>query len=78
MKGTDYSVKDANDSVFGEYLTLFYKDKEELCEDLNTYDFAENMEFVGGYSYFEAGRIYLCINVNHNLGDYIEVLIDNQ
>ena len=77
LKGKNYSVKDAEDSVFGEYLTLFYKDTKELCEDLNTYDFGESMEYVPGYSYFEAGRIYLCVNVNHSLGDYIEILIDN-
>ena len=77
LKGKDYSVKNAEDSVFREYLTLFYKNKEELCEDLNTYDFGESMEYVPGYSYFEAGRIYLCVNVNHSLGDYIEILIDN-
>ena len=77
LQGKKYSVKDAEDSVFREYLTLFYKNKDDLCEDLNMYDFAENMEYVPGYSYFEAGRIYLCVNVNHNLGDYIEILIDN-
>ena len=77
MAGKRYSVKNADNSVFREYLNLFYKDKDSIRDDLNNYDFGENMGFVRGYSYFESGSVYLCVNVNHNLGDYIEVLIDN-
>ncbi|MBE5934206.1 MAG: DUF4163 domain-containing protein [Lachnospiraceae bacterium] len=77
LKGNNYSVKDAQDSVFREYLTLFYKNTKQLCEDLNTYDFGENMEYVPGYSYIESGKTYICVNVNHSLGDYIEILVDN-
>ena len=77
MAGNKYSIKDAEDSMFREYLDLFYENHNELCTDLNTFDFGENLDFVSGYSYFENGKVYLCMNVSHSLGDYIEILIDN-
>ena len=77
ISGRNYSVKDADNSVFREYINLFYKDKDGIKEDLNNYDFGEDMQFAIGYSYVESGSTYLCVNVNHSLGDYIEILIDN-
>lgn len=77
ISGRKYSVKNADNSVFREYVNLFYKDKESIKEDLNNFDFGEDMQFSVGYSYVESGSTYLCINVNHSLGDYIEILIDN-
>lgn len=76
LNGRKYSLVDANDVAFKEYLTLFYN-KKELMDDLNEYDFAESFTYARGYSYFENGKIYICMNVNHNMGDCIEILIDN-
>ena len=77
MNGRKYSLKGVEDSVFREYLNLFYKNNKEIFDALNNFDFGENMEYVPGYSYYENGKTYLCMNVNHNLGDYIEILVDN-
>lgn len=76
LNGRKYSLVDADDVEFKEYVTVFYN-KKDLMDELNEYDFAENFAYARGYSYFENGEIYLCMNVNHKLGDVIEILIDN-
>ena len=77
LEGRKYSLRDVDDSQFREYMNLFYKDKKEVVDTLNEFDFGESMAYTCGYSYFENGKIYICLGVNHQLGDYIEILIDN-
>ena len=77
LEGRKYSLRDVDNSQFREYMNLFYKDKKEVVDTLNEFDFGENMAYTCGYSYFENGKIYICLGVNHQLGDYIEILIDN-
>lgn len=77
LEGRKYSLRDIEDSQFREYMNLFYKNKKEVVDTLNEFDFGESFAYTSGYSYFENGKIYICMSVNHQLGDYIEVLIDN-
>ena len=77
LDGRKYSLCDVEDSQFREYINLFYKNKKEIVDALNNFDFGESFSYTSGYSYYENGKIYICMSVNHQLGDYIEVLIDN-
>ena len=77
LEGRKYSLCDVEDSQFREYINLFYKNKKEIVDALNNFDFGESFSYTSGYSYYENGKIYICMSVNHQLGDYIEVLIDN-
>lgn len=76
LAGKKYSLVAADNNKFREYINLFY-DKKELLDSLNEYDFSESFSYAKGYTYFENGKIYLCMNVNQNLGNCIEILIDN-
>ena len=76
LNGKKYSLVEADDVEFKEYIDLFY-DKKSLMDEFNEFDFAESFAYTRGYSYYEDGEIYLCMNVNKQLGDIIEILIDN-
>ena len=76
LNGKKYSLVNADDEKFKEYITLFYN-KKELVDSLNEYDFGESFSYAKGYTFFENGKIYLCMTVNESLGNCIEILIDN-
>ena len=57
-----------------------YLDQETLqglTEDLQQFDVNDNLEIEPvGYSYFENGKLHICISVPHALGDYIDIIPD--
>ncbi len=53
-----------------------YKHKK-LLEELKQFDLSVDKEYEpAGYSYFENGKLHICISVPHALGDYIDIVPD--
>ncbi len=53
-----------------------YEDKE-LLEELNQFDLSAEQKYEpSGFSYFENGKLHICISVPHALGDYIDIVPD--
>ena len=54
-----------------------YKHKK-LLEELKQFDLSVDKEYEpAGYSYFENGKLHICISVPHALGDYIDIVPDS-
>ena len=61
---------------FSERMKAFYGSPEALARSLNGYDYAEDGSAPYGYSYLEDGKVWLCMEVPHDLGDYVEIELD--
>lgn len=63
---------------FTERLEAIYENPESLARSLEGYDYSEDGSVPYGYSYIEGGRVRLCMEMPHELGDYIEAELDNR
>lgn len=76
MNGEGYTVDKELASEFQERLTILYGNTEQLAMALKGFDFGEGQnEHPAGYSYRENGQTWLCMEVPHALGDFVNVLI---
>lgn len=76
MNGEGYTVDKELASEFQERLTILYGNTEQLATALKGFDFGEGQnEHPAGYSYRENGQTWLCMEVPHALGDFVNVLI---
>ena len=46
LEGRKYSLCDVEDSQFREYINLFYKNKKEIVDALNNFDFGESFSYI--------------------------------
>ena len=51
---------------------------DSLARSLAGYDYAEDGSAPYGYSYLENGKVWICMEVPHALGDYMEIELDTQ
>lgn len=65
-------------NIFKEYIARTYNNVEELEKDLKNYDInAEDDDFSpSGYSYYEKGKIVVCMPTVHALGDNVQIAIE--
>lgn len=74
--GTGYYVEESLAPHFAERLKVIYDSPEALARSLAGYDYSEDESAPYGYSYIRDGRVWLCMEVPHALGDYIEIELD--
>ena len=74
--GTGFYVDGVEMGYFSERMKAFYGSPEALARSLNGYDDAEDGSAPYGYSYLEDGKVWLCMEVPHDLGDYVEIELD--
>ncbi len=74
MNGKNYTVSGELASEFQERLTVLYGDAEQLAAALRGFDFGKGQnEHPAGYSYQEDGQTWLCMEVPHVLGDFVNI-----
>ncbi len=74
LNGENYTVSGGLASEFQERLTFLYGDAKQLAAVLRGFDFGKGQEeHPAGYSYREDGRTWLCIEVPHALGDFVNI-----
>lgn len=78
FNGTGYYVEETLASDFADRLKAIYESPGALARSLEGYDYSEDESAPYGYSYLQDGAIWLCMEVPHALGDYIEVELDAQ
>lgn len=76
--GTGYYVEEALAPYFVERLDSIYESPDALARSLEGYDFEPGGGAPYGYSYLEDGKVWICMEVPHSLGDYIEIELDAQ
>lgn len=76
--GTGYYVEESLAPYFIERLEAIYESPGALARSLEGYDYAEDGSAPYGYSYISDGKVWLCMEVPHALGDYIEIELDPQ
>ncbi len=74
--GVGYYVEESLKPYFVERLESIYEDPDALARSLEGYDYSEDESEPYGYSYISSGRVWLCMEVPHSLGDYIEIELD--
>ena len=76
--GTGYYVKEDLAEYFRERLEAIYDSPDALAQSLAGYDYSEDGTAPYGYSYLADGKVWICMEVPHALGDYIEIELDTQ
>ena len=76
--GTGYYVEESLAPYFQERLESIYETPDSLARSLEGYDYAEDGSAPYGYSYLADGKVWICMEVPHALGDYIEIELDAQ
>lgn len=76
--GTGYYVDEALAPHFVERLDAIYESPNALARSFAGYDYSEDGSTPYGYSYIADGKVWICMEVPHELGDYIEVELDSQ
>ena len=61
---------------FRERLEAIYDSPDALAQSLAGYDYSEDGTAPYGYSYLADGKVWICMEVPHALGDYIEIELD--
>lgn len=74
--GTGFYVDGMDVSLFSERLKAIYGSPEALARSLEGYDYSEDGSAPYGYSYIEDGKVWLCMEVPHDLGDYVKIELD--
>ncbi|MCR5609448.1 MAG: hypothetical protein K6G26_10340 [Lachnospiraceae bacterium] len=79
FNGTSYDI--CSDEVSKDdvknYIDVFYEDSKELEDTLAELDYIDSTTYTTGYSYYEGGNLYICLEVNHSLGDYVILRIED-
>lgn len=78
FSGTGYYVDETLAPYFMERLESIYESPEALARSLEGYDYSEDGSAPYGYSYLADGKVWICMEVPHSLGDYIEIELDAQ
>ena len=76
--GTGYYVEESAADYFRERLEAIYGTPDSLARSLAGYDYTEDGSAPYGYSYLENGKVWICMEVPHALGDYMEIELDTQ
>ena len=79
FNGTSYEVygNEVSADDVKNYIEIFYDDSNELEETLTGLDYVDNSTYTTGYSYYEDDKLYICLEVNHSLGDYVVLRIED-
>lgn len=71
-----FTIETDNKEEFMDYIYSAFDNEELLAEMLVNFDYLEDGEVPFGYSFFEDGKLHLCIEVPHDLGDYAIIELD--
>lgn len=66
------------DEEFMKYIYSTFENEELLAEMLINFDYDEETQQEYGYSFFEHNQLHLCIEVPHDLGDYVILALDEE
>lgn len=76
--GIGYYVDEPLAPYFRERLETIYETPDALARSLEGYDYTEDGSPPYGYSYIENGKVWICMEVPHAMGDYIEIELGAQ
>lgn len=76
--GVGYYVDENLAPYFTERLESIYESPDALARSLEGYDYAEDGSAPYGYSYIAGGKVWICMEVPHAMGDYIEIELSAQ
>ena len=62
---------------FIDYIYSAFDNEELLAEMLMNFDYSEDNNQPFGYSFYQDGRLHLCIELPHDLGDFIIIELEN-
>jgi len=74
---TGFTLESDINEEFMDYIYSAFDNKEMLAEMLMNFDYNEDGELPYGYSFVENGKLHLCIEVPHALGDYAIIELNN-
>lgn len=63
---------------FMKYIYSTFENEELLAEMLINFDYDEETQQQYGYTFFEHNELHLCIEVPHDLGDYVILALDEE
>ncbi|MFA9378873.1 MAG: hypothetical protein ACERKZ_19320 [Lachnotalea sp.] len=73
---TGFTIEINASEKFKKYILSAFDNEDSLTEMLLNFDYCDGGEQPYGYSYYEDDKLYLCIEVPHDLGDYIIIVMD--
>lgn len=76
--GTGYYIEESLAKQITERLAVIYDSPDALARSLDGYDYSEDGSAPYGYSYLSEGKVWICMEVPHTLGDYVEIELDAQ
>lgn len=76
--GVGYYVDESLAPHFVERLETIYETPYALARSLEGYDYTEDGSAPYGYSYMKDGKVWICMEVPHEMGDYIEIELGAQ
>jgi hypothetical protein len=62
---------------FMQFIHSAFENEDLLAEMLSNFDYSEDAEQPYGYSFYEHGQLHLCIEVPHDVGDYVILVLEN-
>lgn len=74
--GKGYYLDESLAAEFADRLKVIYESPEALARSLAGYDYSEDQTAPYGYSYIADGKVWICMEVPHALGDYVEIELD--
>lgn len=74
---TGFTIETDINEEFMDYIYSAFDNEELLAEMLINFDYSEDGELPYGYSFIENGKLHLCIEVPHALGDYAIIELNN-
>lgn len=72
-----FNLESSDTEEFMKYIYSAFENEELLAEMLSNFDYEDGEDQPFGYSYYKDNKLYLCIEVPHDLGDYVILEFNN-
>lgn len=73
-----FTLEESKKDRFMKYIYSAFENEEALATMLGNFDYDEDTKQSYGYSFYEADKLNLCIEVPHDLGDYVIIQLENE
>ena len=78
FNGQGYSLEnDVFEDSFKEFISQNYTSADDIAKVLSDYDFNKGVSDIPqGFSYYDDEKLVVCMQVPHEVGDYVKIIID--